>query len=1382
MERGGGNFITNILVRLLADNSEFMERMRAAQHATYDSVRAIKALNATAGGDLNKLLNSTLRNTVSFATRTFSAVASDALDAIAFEENNQMALAALAEYRMKQEAITKLSTQRIQIGTKVLTVEEQLAALERRRMSSINKSGSATLDQINWLNDIKRLQTDIQQSENGIATARARLADTTKALTDNEKQRLTLKIQEYEQKINDITTYQIPKAQEKLAKSGYQPFTPSENQVDWEAMAAQIMAGGDKVVGIFADQMQGLTKDNIAEIKKKADEESRATMDVLNIMAIRSPFSRKEIVEGYGTLVRMGGISFEQGKEMMQQIVDIQAVTGKGNKGIQSMTLAVGKILATGRLNGDAVNQLVKTAGIPVWEILAKSTGKTTAELQKMMRANKLSAEIVMPALQNYMRDFAGKAAEEAGTFVGLVNSIKDIKDSVLVDFFAPIGEAFKRPFQTIVDFLTVGPFREIVRKAGLEIGQDLTKGIDFIYRSIEKFKKLGDVESNPFTRLLIIIKDASKEFNLDTGGIAKFINTLEGVFTWAKNNEKNLIEFGDTVKNVFLTLVAVTSVASVLGKIQMFITGFLASPIGILVLTIAALYTAWTYNFGGIADWINLNGQKAKDFLITFGQEISALYKLLKSPRLSADNFFLKLGQYGLISENFYNSIKKVRTGISEIKKAIGILEESGTPKGALKGGILGIQSVIQGLFTDLLNPQSIAKNVQSLLGEVSKFLDPSQNPQISVAILGIFYSAGSFIGTAIQWLLDTLGRSLLSADSLSKIMITIGNALYNILIAIGGFIIGFFKIGPKLGNEEGIYSSIGNTIVSVIFRAVGSVAGLLALGAGAAISGVLNAIISFVQKVISPETASSAVESVEKQSFIESLAETIYNIVITPFKEAFKSDKLEEYNKYIKSAFNLIFTPIKLLYTEAVYDVATTISENAKPVLNILNDVAEAINRAIMKIAGKTDEEIEAAVKNMKENDPLNKFFKTWPEETKKARDAALAEMQKLYDNNGQIIIPKAPTFFGTPPPQATSPIPIPYQYYPTLGPGAGPLSDTPPARIDQGQVINYVKEVKRVAEESITPLSLPVVFDPEQTQAAISVVKNQIERDRFPFPIEIVLPQTGADLTGQGGKEGFYKEDFANNIIKQAGLDALGPEVSLAVFNNIKDGINNGISTASEQIYANKNSESIPGYQEIGVVQGNAISAGLIAGLEPSTTAINGLNGGLIAITESSLPTLKTNLDDWRLDMTSRVGPEIDNVRTTVIDPLKGSFDAVGAAVDRLSDKLGLLQLKFASIKIPDQLTANSPTPFELGLRGISKATDQLNRKKIPSIFTKSPNYQMQEARIRNIKSGNNKENLTSINLVVKVGEKEVAGAVATAVAGELKKIIYRDTLRG
>lgn len=63
-------------------------------------------------------------------------------------------------------------------------------------------------------------------------------------------------------------------------------------------------------------------------------------------------------------------------------------------------------------------------------------------------------------------------------------------------------------------------------------------------------------------------------------------------------------------------------------------------------------------------------------------------------------------------------------------------------------------------------------------------------------------------------------------------------------------------------------------------------------------------------------------------------------------------------------------------------------------------------------------------------------------------------------------------------------------------------------------------------------------------------------------------------------------------------------------------------------------------------------------------------------------------------------------------TMANNVSGAFNSIVAAIDNLVAKIGELIQRFTEIVVPDILTPGSPTPFELGLRGITSAIRELS----------------------------------------------------------------------
>jgi len=82
---------------------------------------------------------------------------------------------------------------------------------------------------------------------------------------------------------------------------------------------------------------------------------------------------------------------------------------------------------------------------------------------------------------------------------------------------------------------------------------------------------------------------------------------------------------------------------------------------------------------------------------------------------------------------------------------------------------------------------------------------------------------------------------------------------------------------------------------------------------------------------------------------------------------------------------------------------------------------------------------------------------------------------------------------------------------------------------------------------------------------------------------------------------------------------------------------------------------------------------------------------------------------------------LGPILDAFKMYTIDALKKSFDSVKNAIKGATDFINTLADKIRNFQLPDWLTPGSPTPFELGLRGIEKQMGRLARMQMPKVFS-------------------------------------------------------------
>ncbi|EIL99145.1 tape measure protein [Rhodanobacter thiooxydans] len=118
----------------------------------------------------------------------------------------------------------------------------------------------------------------------------------------------------------------------------------------------------------------------------------------------------------------------------LQAAVDQNAKLGGESERLERITLAMGQAFAKGKLQGDDIKQMIE-AGVPVWQLLSEVTGKSTAELQKMSEAGKLTTDIMQKFFVQMGKDSAGAALDQmqllSGQFSNLQDNLEQFEDRV---------------------------------------------------------------------------------------------------------------------------------------------------------------------------------------------------------------------------------------------------------------------------------------------------------------------------------------------------------------------------------------------------------------------------------------------------------------------------------------------------------------------------------------------------------------------------------------------------------------------------------------------------------------------------------------------------------------------------------------------------------------------------------------------------------------------------------------------------------------------------------------------------------------------------------------------------------------------------------------
>lgn len=206
----------------------------------------------------------------------------------------------------------------------------------------------------------------------------------------------------------------------------------------WQDMAKGVLAGGvaleaakkafDLIKGVAmgaineAARVESLTTS--FEVMSGSAEKAQVSLKQLQQVAIDNPVLGLEQVQEGGKRLLAMGTSIEQVAPQMKMLGDIAG--GVGADKLPQLVTAFGQVQTKGKLMGQEIMQFAE-AGVPLVEELAKSLGKTKAEVISMSEKGKISAGEMTKALDNLAKNKFGElGAKQAETFAGKVAKLQD--------------------------------------------------------------------------------------------------------------------------------------------------------------------------------------------------------------------------------------------------------------------------------------------------------------------------------------------------------------------------------------------------------------------------------------------------------------------------------------------------------------------------------------------------------------------------------------------------------------------------------------------------------------------------------------------------------------------------------------------------------------------------------------------------------------------------------------------------------------------------------------------------------------------------------------------------------------------------------------------
>ena len=261
------------------------------------------------------------------------------------------------------------------------------------------------------------------------------------------------------------------------------------------------------------------------EVLMGSAEKGQEMLSRIQKFAKDTPFDFNS-TQKFAQQLKIAGLNGDQLFKTMQVIGD----SAQGNvEKAEGIATAYQQMSAKGKIQTEEMNQLIER-GIPAWDMLAKSTGKSKAELMDMAREGKLLSNEYLPKLVDQMdKTFGGGMQKQAQTFNGQLDQLEDNLLMIGSRGVAPLRQALTGLMKDVNDvFDGKLSVTEMLGKWGRQFKEGLTK----LGENIANFD-LGSV-----------VKKLLKGFEVGSGFISDvvkgFAKLVDGIFEFFKKTDWN--------------------------------------------------------------------------------------------------------------------------------------------------------------------------------------------------------------------------------------------------------------------------------------------------------------------------------------------------------------------------------------------------------------------------------------------------------------------------------------------------------------------------------------------------------------------------------------------------------------------------------------------------------------------------------------------------------------------------------------------------------------------------------------------------------------------------------------------------------------------------
>ena len=253
--------------------------------------------------------------------------------------------------------------------------------------------------------------------------------------------------------------------------------------------------------------------------------QAKSFLEELKSFAAKTPFELPGLVDASRALLG-AGVEAKKVIPIMSALGDASGALGLDQERFGRVMTAVTQIMNKGKVQAEELMQ-INEAGIPVWQLLAKATGKPVPELQKLMEQGKLLASDTLPLLFDQMRkDYGGGMVEQSKSLNGVWSTFKDTISLTLSDALQPLIPVLKKNLPEAAETFK-GAVEGVVRFFQEDLGPALDDAKGWWDDNRTAVRGLGDALSLFFMPAADEATTSTKNLSKSAGDLRR---TLDGM------------------------------------------------------------------------------------------------------------------------------------------------------------------------------------------------------------------------------------------------------------------------------------------------------------------------------------------------------------------------------------------------------------------------------------------------------------------------------------------------------------------------------------------------------------------------------------------------------------------------------------------------------------------------------------------------------------------------------------------------------------------------------------------------------------------------------------------------------------------------------------